>query len=94
MNPWIEIPLRLLAAAFAFGLPGTLAACWIEPRWSWPMRLGVGVVLSVLIVPLTAFVAAWVLATSITPGLTLGVAAGWSLLCALPLVRTWRRGRD
>ncbi|MFH1466637.1 MAG: hypothetical protein ABIO70_19785 [Pseudomonadota bacterium] len=93
MSPWLEIPLRLLAAAFAFGLPGTLAACWIEPRWSWPMRLGVGITLSVLVVPLTAFVLAWWLATSITPGLTLGVAAGWSLLAALPLLHAWRRRR-
>jgi predicted Na+-dependent transporter len=93
MSPWIEIPLRLGAAALAFGLPGTLAACWIEPRWSWPMRLGVGVALSVLLVPLTAFCLACLLATSVTPGLTLGVAAGWSVIAALPLVRTGRRDR-
>jgi len=93
MSAPLEILLRLLGAAFAFGLPGTLAACWIEPRWSWPMRVLVGVTLSVLLVPLASFVVAWLLATSITPPLTLAVAAALALAAGLPLILSWRRRR-
>lgn len=93
MTSILEILLRLLGAAFAFGVPGTLAACWIEPRWSWPMRLLVGVTLSVLIVPLACFSVAWLLATSVTPPLVLVVAATLALAAALPLVARRRAGR-
>ena len=82
--------LQILGALWAFALPGTLVALQLENDWSLPIRIAVGVALSVLCVPMLCFCAAWLAGTSVTPGLVVGVATAVNLCAGLSL---WWRHR-
>lgn len=83
--------LQMLGVAFGLWLPGVLLAWLANPSWTWPWRLSVGFVLGTLTVPLAAFAAAWLLETSVTPAVVLGVATLLILATAPGL--WWRRRR-
>ncbi len=81
--------LQILGLAYAFVLPGVLLGFVADRDWSWPMRLGAGFTLGVLVVPLASFVTAWLLGTNIQPLLVLAVATVVNLLGAAGW--WWRR---
>lgn len=70
----ITVLLQLVGLLYAFVLPGTLTALHVEADWSWPVRLAVGFTVGLLTIPMASFCAAWVLATSVTPAVVVGVA--------------------
>ena len=81
--------LQILGVIWAFALPGTLVALQLENDWTLPVRVAVGVALSVLCVPMLCFCAAWLAGTSITPALVIGVATGVNALAGISW--WWRR---
>ena len=83
------ILLQLLGVLYVFVLPGTLAAFHLDTGWSTALRVAVGCMLSLLLVPMASFCAAWLLGTSVTATLvvvlaTVANAAGGATLW-------WRR---
>ena len=80
--------LQLLAFAWCIALPGWLLARQLDEDWSWPVRAVVGVSIGMLAVPMSCFVAAWILETSIH--LTLVIAVG-SLLNVAGGLAWWLR---
>ncbi len=87
----MTLPLQILAALWAFALPGTLVALQLENNWTLPVRVAVGVALSVLCVPMLCFCAAWLAGMSVTPALVVGVATALNVCAGLSL--WWRRRR-
>jgi len=87
------ILLQLLAALYAFVLPGTLVAHLVAPHWSRPVRLAAGTALGVLIVPLACFCVAWLLGTNVRWPLVLGVATACNLAAGVPWWLLRRRPR-
>lgn len=79
----ITLLLQALALAYAFVLPGVLIGLLAGRSWSWPMRLGAGFTIGVLVVPLASFSAAWVFGTNVQALLVLVVATVINLLCSL-----------
>ncbi len=71
--------LQILGLAYAFVLPGVLLGFAADRDWGWPMRLGAGFTLGVLVVPLASFVIAWLLGTNIQAPLVLAVASTLNL---------------
>jgi hypothetical protein len=78
------ILLQLLAAVYAFVLPGALVAHLVAPHWSRPVQLTVGTAVGLLTVPLACFCAAWLLGTSVHWPLVLGVATVFNLAAGVP----------
>jgi hypothetical protein len=78
----LTLLLQASALAYALVLPGVLIGLAAGRSWSWPMRLGAGFTLGVLVVPLASFCAAWALGTNIQPPLVLGVATAVNLAAA------------
>lgn len=76
--------------AYALWLPGTLLGWLAYPSWDWSYRLMMGLALGTATVPLASFSAAWLLATSVTPPVVLGMA---TLLNAGAAALLWRRRR-
>lgn len=78
------ILLQLLAAVYAFVLPGAFVAELAAPHWSRAIRLCVGTALGLLLVPLASFCVAWVLGTNIRWPLVLAVATVFNLGAGIP----------
>ncbi len=76
----LTVMAQLLALGYAFVLPGVLIGLVAGRDWSWPMRLGTGFTLGVLVVPLACFAVAWLLGTNIQLPLVLAVATVINLL--------------
>jgi hypothetical protein len=74
MEDAATLVLELAGLAYGLWLPGILLAWLAGPSWTWSYRLLVGLVLGTLTVPLAAFCAAWILETSVTPAVVIGVA--------------------
>ena len=71
----ITLLLQLLALLYVFALPGLLVALQLDADWSLPVRGAVGFCLALLTIPMLCFCVAWILATSITPAVAVGVAS-------------------
>jgi len=70
----LTVLLQLLGLLYAFVLPGTLVALHVDADWSLPVRVAAGLTVGLLTIPMASFCAAWLLATSVTPALVVGVA--------------------
>ena len=80
MSAIIELLFQIFAFGYAILLPGTLLALLVDADWSPPVRLAVGLMVGLLVVPMACFVSAWVVGTSITRPLVLLVATALNAL--------------
>lgn len=73
------IVLQLIGMLWAFAVPGVLVVWQLDTAWSPWIRVLVGVALGGLTVPMIAFCVAWILGTSVSPEVTLGVGTALNL---------------
>jgi Na+/proline symporter len=90
----LELLIQLFAFGYALLLPGTLLALFVEAEWGWPVRLAVGLMVGLLVMPMACFAAAWLVGTSVTRPLVLLVATAVNVVAgALLLFLRERRRR-
>lgn len=83
--------LQLLGLLYAFALPGTLVALHVDADWSWPVRVAAGLLVGLMTISMASFCAAWLLGTSVTPAVVVGVATVANAIAGGLL--WWRRRR-
>ena len=88
----MTLALQAIAVVYCFILPGFLIA-GRDPARPLVVRLLEGAVVSVLVLPMACFCAAWVLETNIRPPLVFAVATAFNLIGIVLLVVSGLRAR-
>jgi hypothetical protein len=85
----LTLAFQVFALLYAIVLPGVLLSLAADREWPLPIRLVAGFTLGVLIVPMVCFCVAWLLSTSVSSVLVLGVA---TVLNGVAALVAWKRG--
>ena len=84
------VVLQILGFAYAMLLPGLLVTLHLGDDWTLPLRLGIGLAVGLLTIPLACFSVAWLLGTNIGVPLVLGVGTAANVAAA---AAQWLRRR-